>query len=138
MNDVLIAKKASLERCVEQVKRYVATPGPIPFEEDFMRQDAVALNIQRACEMAIDMANHLIRVRKLGVPQSTKESFGILGRENVLSLELANSMMKMVGFRNILVHRYQELDVVILKTVIDKGVISMLEFARVALDAGGD
>lgn len=134
MNDVLLAKTASLERCVRQARRYYSEAGQTPFEEDFMRQDAVALNIQRACELGIDMANHLIKVKKLGLPQDSRESFLILAREQVISADLGDRLARMVGFRNVLVHRYQELDIAIMRSVIEMRLDDLLEFARMVLD----
>ena len=136
MNDVLIAKKSSLERCVAQVARYRALQTGIPFEQDILLQDAISMNIQRACELAIDMANILIRSRKLGIPQSSRESFEILARERLISTDLATKMMNMVGFRNVLVHRYQDLDPAILLSVIQSGLFDLIDFAQVALVAG--
>lgn len=134
MNDVLLAKRVSIERCVEQIRKYESLPSNVPWEQDFLRQDAISMNVQRACELAIDMANHLIRVRKLGVPQSSRESFLILGRESVMPADLAESLAKMVGFRNVLVHRYQELDLNIFQLVIHSGLNQILEFSRLALE----
>ncbi len=137
MNDVLIAKKASLERCVAQIRRYDALPTDVPFEQDYLRQDAICLNIQRGCELAIDIANHLIRAKKLGVPQSSRESFSILAREGLIPADTAEKMMNMVGFRNVLVHRYQDLEIEILRAVIDTGLDDLLGFSQQALEAIG-
>ncbi len=41
---------------------------------------AIALNVQRACELCIDIANHLIKTKKLGLPQDSKDSFSLLQR----------------------------------------------------------
>lgn len=37
--------------------------------QDFLRQDAIAMNLQRAAEWCLDMANHLVRKRKLNRDQ---------------------------------------------------------------------
>lgn len=137
MNDVLLAKKVSLERCVSQARHYYSKVEEGQFEQDFLRQDAIALNIQRACELAIDMANHLIKVKKLGLPQDSRESFTILARERVIPTALASSLARMIGFRNVLVHRYQELNLEIMKRVIETDLDDLLEFANLALAAGG-
>lgn len=50
MNDIILNKKDSIERCVKQIRSYYRLPSNIPFEEDYLRQDAIALNLQRACE----------------------------------------------------------------------------------------
>jgi hypothetical protein len=42
------------------------------------RQDAIILNIQRACEAAIDLAMHVVRRERLGIPQETRQAFELL------------------------------------------------------------
>jgi uncharacterized protein YutE (UPF0331/DUF86 family) len=69
MNEVILNKKVSIERCIEQISRYYALDRGLPFEQDFLKQDAIAMNLQRACELSIDIANHLIIIRKLGLPK---------------------------------------------------------------------
>ena len=68
VDDVLLQKRISVERCIQQIENYMARPSSLAFHEDFLLQDAVILNVQRACELSIDMANRVIRMRKLGVP----------------------------------------------------------------------
>ena len=54
------------------------------FRTDYSRQDAALLNITRACEQSIDLANHLIRVFKLGVPTNSRESFSKLEQAEII------------------------------------------------------
>ncbi|MFV1951925.1 MAG: HepT-like ribonuclease domain-containing protein, partial [Nitrospinota bacterium] len=61
MSDIVLNKKESIERCIKQIRAYYALQGEVAFEEDHMKQDAIAANLQRACEQAIDLANHTIR-----------------------------------------------------------------------------
>lgn len=99
MNDVVINKIQSIQRCVRRAREeYQKDPGG--FAGDYTLQDAAILNIVRACEIAIDLANHAIRVRKLGVPVSTADAFELLKAEHVIDSQMADRMKKMVGFRN--------------------------------------
>ncbi len=102
MNDVLMGKKACLERCVKQARLYFGTRSELPFELDYMRQDAIAANLQRACEQAVDTANHMVRVRKLGLPRQSRDSFMLLARGGIISPDLSRKLQGMVGFRNTL------------------------------------
>ena len=68
MSDILLQKKANIERYIKQARDYYAVPSEKPLVEDFFKQDAIVINLQRACEQCIDMANHAIRVKKLGLP----------------------------------------------------------------------
>ena len=45
---------------------------------DVTRQDSIILNVQRACEAAIDLAMHAVSARRLGVPKLTREAFQML------------------------------------------------------------
>ena len=119
MLDVILNKKESIERCVQQIRLYYAMPSGLPFEKDHLKQDAIAANLQRAAEQAIDLANHVIRKGKLGLPKESKESFEILATAKVIPQELADKLKGMVGFRNIMVHQYQEMDIKIMVDVIE-------------------
>jgi hypothetical protein len=48
IDDIVLNKKESVERCVRQIRLYYAKPSDLPFEEDFLKQDAIAINLQRA------------------------------------------------------------------------------------------
>ena len=102
-DDVLINKAATIERCVRRAREEYAAD-PTGFATNFTRQDAAILNIQRACEAALDMGQHLIRRERLGVPQSARDVFALLARGGWVSAELAEALKRMVGFRNIAVH----------------------------------
>lgn len=129
MSPVLLAKRASLERCIRQVQRYYDERGGTPLEDDQLRQDAIGLNLQRAADLTIDIANHCIKQAKLGLPQDSGQSFELLLREAVIDKQTCARMRGMVGFRNVLVHRYQDLDVDIMIDVVENRLSDMLDFA---------
>ena len=116
-DDVILNKCATIERCVQRVQEEWEWAGD-GFDTDFTRQDAAILNIQRACEAAIDAAQYLIRKNHWGLPQSARDLFSILQDQGVISAELAESLKKMVGFRNIAVHNYQTLALPIVRAII--------------------
>ena len=128
--DVALNKKESIERCIRQIRNYYSLPSDKPFEADFMKQDAIAANLQRAAEQTIDLANHVIRKEKLGLPKDSRDSFEILATTNVISSELAAKLKGMVGFRNILVHDYRELDLSIMKDVIEYRLDDLIRFTN--------
>ncbi len=128
MNDIVLNKKEGVERCIRQVRTYYRSHSDLLFEEDYLKQDAIALNLQRACEQCIDLANHTIRVRKLGLPKESRESFRILAENRIITKELAALLEGMVGFRNILVHEYQRLDLRLMIDVIENRLDDLLLF----------
>lgn len=127
-DDVLINKASVIERCVKRAREEYAAAGE-HFATDYTRQDAAVLNIQRACEAALDMGQHLIRREKLGLPQSARDVFELLARNGWITPALASSLQKMVGFRNIAVHDYQSLLLPITTSVITQHLDEFLDYS---------
>jgi uncharacterized protein YutE (UPF0331/DUF86 family) len=128
MNDVVLNKKESIERCIKQIRHYYSLQSVEPFEEDYLRQDAIALNLQRACEQCIDLANYTIRMRELGLPKESRDAFRLLADNRVIPREFASRLEGMVGFRNVLLHEYQRLDINLMVDVIEHRLGDLLQF----------
>lgn len=130
MKDIVLNKKESIERCVRQIRKYYAMPSELPFKKDYIKQDAILLNLQRACEQSIDLANHVIKTKKLGLPKESKESFEILAREKAISEDMSKKLQGMVGFRNTAIHECQELNLEIVVDVIENHLDNFIEFTN--------
>jgi len=135
MDDIVLNKKESIERCIKQIRVYYASPSDIPFEENYFKQDAIALNMQRACEQCIDLANHTIKKRKLGLPKESRESFRLLTRNGIIPRDLAANLENMIGFRNTLVHQYQDLDIQLMVDVIENHLDDLIDFTNSVVSA---
>jgi len=134
MNEIILNKKISIERSIQQINTYYALDTGLPFSTDYLKQDAIAMNLQRACEMTIDIANSLIKRKKLGLPQDSRDSFALLQRSGLITVEQMSSLQSMVGFRNTLVHQYQTLNLQIMVNVIECHLRTLLDFANSALE----
>ncbi len=131
MSDILLQKKASVERCIKQARDYYTMPSQKTFADDFYKQDAIIVNLQRACEQCIDMANHVIRLKKLGLPPTSAESFTLLRQANIIDAELEKKLIGMVGFRNIVTHQYRDIDCKQVEMVIKKHADDLIEFTGI-------
>ena len=132
MDDIILKKAQSIERCILRVIEEYESAGS-DFENNFTSQDAAILNLQRACEQSIDLANHLIRKNRWGLPNASRDSFDILITNNFLSSELGESLKRMVGFRNIAIHEYDKLNIEVLINIITKHLDDFKAFIKVAL-----
>ena len=131
MPDVLLNKKASIERCVQQIQRYYS--GSQNFTEDYLRQDAISANIQRIADLCIDSANYVIKKKKLGLPKNSADSFVLLNAAGLISHDMLQSLRAMVGFRNVIVHQYTELDINLMIDVIENHLAMPIDFAQALL-----
>jgi uncharacterized protein YutE (UPF0331/DUF86 family) len=128
MDDIIRNKITIIERClVRVIQEYAGDPVNL---QDLTRQDSMILNIQRACEAAIGLAMHLIALRRLGIPQNSREAFDFLEREGMITTDLALRLKAMVGFRNIAIHDYQAIKLEILQKIITDHLQDFRELAE--------
>jgi uncharacterized protein YutE (UPF0331/DUF86 family) len=129
VDDVLINKTAIIERCISRAREEYAH-NPKTFQDDYTRQDAAILNIQRACEAALDMGQYMIRRDKLGSPQSARDIFKLLAEVGRIDKDLAEKLQHMVGFRNIAIHEYNNLELPIVIAIIEKHLDDFLLYTK--------
>lgn len=103
------------------------------FLAESTRQESVLLNLQRACEAAIDLAMHLVRVERLGIPKESRDAYVLLERSGFLPSDLAEPLRAMVGFRNGAVHDYRRLDPNVVDAIVTRHLDDLLRFASLAL-----
>jgi uncharacterized protein YutE (UPF0331/DUF86 family) len=111
--DVVLAKIAIIKKCVASIVKIKSADC-----EPWMIEDLSVLNLQRAIQAAIDLAHIVIAKYGFGLPSDYGQSFDILCKNSVIKTEMAAIMKKMVGFRNISVHEYQEINGDIVQSII--------------------
>jgi len=116
-DDVVLNKIATIERCIHRIQEEYL-PAPSSFRTNYTIQDSIVLNLQRACEAVIDLANYIIKKDKLGLPQSSRDAFDLLQAHHIIDEDLALRMKRMVGFRNMAVHEYYSLNLDIIESII--------------------
>lgn len=132
VDDVVLNKVSTIERCVARAREEFEAAGDT-FAANHSRQDAAILNVQRACEASLDLGHHLVRRERLGLPQSSRHVFDLLVQGSWITADLADRLKKMVGFRNIAVHDYQNLALPITIKVITRHLDDFLDYGKAIL-----
>ena len=129
MDEILINKSTTIDRCLKRVAE--------DFQEDFRtnytKQDAVVLNIERACQAALDIASHILKREKLGIPQSHRDAFVKLEKNKIISPELSMKLQAMAGFRNIAVHDYSSINIEVVISIVGNNLTDLQHFAKLML-----
>ena len=121
IDDIDLNKAAIIRRCLMRIsEEYRGNPSRL---DDFTIQDSIVLNLFRACEAAIDLAMHRVAQGRFGIPQTSRDSFQLLAQNGILSHASATAMKHMVGFRNIAVHNYQNIQLPILQAIVEKHLV---------------
>ena len=133
-DDVILNKATSIERCLQRILEEYAGDDNNLFTNQ-TKQDAIVLNLQRACETAIDLAMYVVNQRRLGVPQESRDAFTLLQTAGILLPDLATRMQKMVGFRNVAVHEYTRLNLDVVRAIITKQLDDFRTFSSTMVKA---
>ena len=132
--DVYLNKKRSIEVCLARIREKY--DGREETLRNLDRQEIILLNLQRVCESAIDLAMHIVAGRNLGIPQDSRDAFRLMEKADLLGAELSERMQNMVGFRNIAIHPYQELNTRILQRILDEHLGDFEVFLDAVHEAG--
>jgi len=106
--DIVLEKVKNIQNCLRRIHEKTGDDPASLFDMDV--QDIFVLNLQRAVQSCIDLAAHVVSDEGLGLPSDLKENFTLLETKGILSSELSSKLQKMVGFRNIVVHMYEKID----------------------------
>ena len=93
-------------RFLEEIK----TLSPDQFVDSYRDAQAAKYSLLEIMEACIDIANYVISVKGFRRAEEYSEMFKVLKEEGVIGKELATKLEDMARFRNLLVHRYGEVD----------------------------
>lgn len=129
---VVLNKFETIEKCINRInEEYQNNPENL---EDYRKMDMIVLNLERACEAVLDLAMYVVSNKKLGLPQNKREAFRLLEENNIIDSKMCKNMQGMIGFRNIAVHDYKEINEEILQSVIENNLSDLTDFARKILN----
>lgn len=132
--EVVSAKLESLRRCIQRIRDKTPSSAAILLEDNDL-QDIICLNLERSVQICVDLASYVIAESDLAAPSTMGQSFEQLQKLDLISDELSARMKKAVGFRNIAVHAYQEINWEIVYAIITSRLEDFVEFARAVSDA---
>jgi uncharacterized protein YutE (UPF0331/DUF86 family) len=87
--------------------------------------------LQIAIQAALDVASHIVSDERLGEPRTNRELIELLERGRWIPSDLTGILVRMVGFRNILVHGYEVADVTIVRDIVEHRLDDLLRFVTV-------
>jgi uncharacterized protein YutE (UPF0331/DUF86 family) len=132
----LIAKKlAFIETCLRDLRQQAQ---PDRLSTDVRELRFVEHTLQIAIQAALDVASHIVSDNRLGEPRTNRELFDLLGRHGWLAPSLAGFLRDMGGFRNVLVHGYAEVDVSVVRDVLDRHMPDLEAFVAAIRQRIGD
>jgi uncharacterized protein YutE (UPF0331/DUF86 family) len=106
---VLAERAAAVERHLARVAARLP-PDPADLTPSSDSTDAVVLHLWQAVQIVIDLAVSVCVRLHLGTPSSYGDAFDRLARAGQLDRGLADRLMRAAGFRNLVAHAYESID----------------------------
>lgn len=129
-DDVVLAKLEIIEKSIKRINEEYSKDA---LRSNLTKQDSIILNLERACQAAIDMGMRVCRIKRLGIPKESRDAFILMNDHKLVSDELLKKMLGLVGFRNTAVHNYKKLDLDIVEAIVLRHLIDFQEFGRTCL-----
>lgn len=130
--NVILYKASRVERHIKRVesKRNITID---QFLENADVQDILLFNLQVAIQTCIDIASHIVSDEDMGVPGSTSEIFYLLQDNGYINKAQTDKIVSAIGFRNLLVHEYGNLDLKRVYNIINNNTDDLREFVAAIL-----
>lgn len=126
-----------IENKVSAIREYIKILEPykqysrVDIEKDDQIRGALERYLYLATQATIDLAEAVIAFKKFRKPTTLSENFHILQEQDVISGELAEKLVSMVGFRNTIAHDYQKVNYDIVFDVLHNRLGDLEELARI-------
>ncbi len=107
--DIILRKLDSLARCVRRIE----AKRPATLEQlvgDIDLQDILSINLERAVQLCVDVGAHVLADLDAPPPESMGQVFSTLVAQTVIPENIGTALRKAVGFRNLSVHAYDQVD----------------------------
>ena len=127
--DVILSKLESLSRCIARIEKKRPETSSLLLQ-DYDLRDIISLNLERSVQISVDISSHLIADMDGQPPATMGESFIMIAESGIITRDLGDKLCKAVGFRNISVHAYKEIDWDILYSIITKNLNDFRDFAE--------
>lgn len=105
----LLSRLDALEGYLAELRSFQSVP-----REEFIREPGLHHLAERylhlACESVLDIAHHVITDQGYRLATTYKNTIEVLAEEGLIDQELAERLKQWMGFRNVLVHLYLEID----------------------------
>lgn len=124
----ILRKLNFMQKCVGYLKSIDTDSNNL--DMNYGLRSAVERNFQLAIESAIDIGEIIISENGFERPEDYRSVFLILGKQGIIPMDFAEDFSVAAGFRNVLVHIYEEVDSSLLDVFLNERLDDFDKFAR--------
>jgi len=113
-------------RLIEEIR----SQGYESFSGSFRDIQAAKHSLQEAIEACLDIGSHIIAEKCFRRPEDYKEIFKVLEENGIIDHVLSEKLQEMAQFRNLLVHRYGQIDIKRVYIIMSNDLKDIQKFAK--------
>lgn len=113
-------------RLIEEIR----SQGYNSFSGSFRDIQAAKHSLQEAIEACLDIGSHIIAEKGFRRPEDYREIFRVLEENSIIDNVLSIKLQEMAQFRNLLVHRYGEIDIKRVYIIMSDDLKDIQKFAK--------
>jgi len=113
-------------RLIEDIR----SQGYESFSGSFRDIQAAKHSLQEAIEACLDIGSHIIAEKGFRRPEDYKEIFKVLEENGIIDHGLSEKLQEMAQFRNLLVHRYGQIDIKRVYIIMSNDLKDIQKFAK--------
>ncbi len=135
----VLVDKPLILRKIERIETYLKQlrprkePGADRFIKDKDLQSIILFNLIQSIQTCIDIGTHIISDSGWEMPGSQAEIFETLSGNKIIPKQISKKMIKMVGFRNRIIHEYEKVDLRIVYDVWRKNLEDIERFCKAVI-----
>lgn len=107
--EIISAKIKDIENYLKELEPILALPNR-EIASHYEKLRTVERDFQLIVDTILDINSHIIAANKLPISDDYQQTFVILAQKNILSPVLAEKIAPVTGLRNLIVHKYGEVD----------------------------
>lgn len=125
----IVERLKELDTVLQELKPYQGIESET-LRENISQRWIVERGLIAAASLILDIADHILVGHFGFYASSYEESLQGLLDKNVISPKLFSQIKGLGGFRNVLVHMYQEIDTALVADSLNRGLIAFPQFAQ--------
>ncbi|MCL7416131.1 MAG: DUF86 domain-containing protein [ANME-2 cluster archaeon] len=127
--EMISAKFDIIERDMEFLKEFGEMDAD-EFLNNYKNIQSAKYSLLEIIEACIDISTHIVAAKMFGRMEEYREIFHVLGQRSVLDKDLSLRLEDMAGFRNLLLHRYGNIDNLRVLEIIKNDLNDVLSFEK--------
>lgn len=122
-----------IERNLTEINE-ITSEGYDSFKASYRDELAAKQALLESIEACIDISNYIIATQGFRRPTDYKDIFLVMGEQGILDKTLSGKLQEMAKFRNVLVHRYINIETERIFNLMENEIDDFKEFIKQILD----